>query len=66
MIIDMIEWAKNLKKGDSVGCTYGSLTPYIANVEYVLTNCPTVSGFAVKLEGVDKPIDIYCIFPHIS
>ena len=66
MIIDMIEWVKGLKTGDSVGCTYGSLTTYIAKVEYVLTNCQTGSGVAVKLEGIDKPIDIYCIFPHIS
>ena len=66
MIIDMIEWAKSLKKGDLVGCTYGSLTTYIAKVEYVLTNCPIGSGFAVKLEGIDKTIDIYYIPPYIS
>lgn len=66
MIIDTIEWLQSLKKGDSVGCTYGSLTPYITKVEYVLTNYPVGSGYAVKLEGIDKPIDIYCIFPHIS
>jgi hypothetical protein len=66
MIIDTIEWVQSLKKGDSVGCTYGSLKAYITKVEYVLTNCRSVSGYAVKLEGIDNPIDISWIFPHIS
>jgi len=66
MIIDTIEWVQSLNKGESVGCTYGSKTTYIAKVEYVLTKCRTVSGFAVKLEEVDHPVDIAWIFPHIS
>ncbi len=66
MIIDTIEWVQSLKKGDSVGCTYGSTKAYIAKVEYVLTNWQTGSGFAVKLEGIDSPIEIFWIFPHIS
>ena len=66
MAIDKTEWVQRLKAGDSVSTTYNSTTPFVTKVEYVLTKCQTESGLGVKLEGIDIPLDIFWIFPHIS
>lgn len=63
MVINKIEWAKNLLPGDIVRCNYDSTNPFIAKVEYILTESQSQSGISVKLEGIKYPLDMFWIFP---
>lgn len=63
MVINKIEWAKNLKRGETVMCTYLSAFPFATKVEYMLTESQSQSGVSVKLEGIECPLDIFWIFP---